>query len=70
MIDKGHLQHKRNLQVIRDRPPKAEEKEWNGENHEAVADTVEHRLPRVLVLVIKTEKRGKTDLAISFFIER
>lgn len=55
--------------MIRDRPPKAEEKEWNGENHEAVADTVEHRLPRVFVLVVKTEKKGKTDLAISFFIE-
>lgn len=70
MIDKGQLQHKWNLQVIRDRPPKAEEKEWNGENHEAVADTVEHRLPRVFVLVVKTEKKGKTDLAISFFSER
>ena len=42
--------------MIRDRPPKAEEKEWNGENHEAVADTVEHRLPRVFVLVFRTEE--------------
>ena len=45
--------------MIRDRPPKAEEKEGNGENHAAVADTVEHRLPRVFVLVVRTEEGGR-----------
>lgn len=51
-INKGKILHKRNCQMICDRLLKAKTKEWNGENHDAAANGVEHILPYIFILLV------------------